>query len=84
MAPTASRGLLWPPDELQLHPVVVVWIYISKQRWNPVHVVDDDIDLAVVEEVSKCGSTANADNGKPCSLNGRHQLELPILQVMKQ
>ena len=44
---------VWPSDELQLHPVVMVWNYISKERWKLVNVVDDDIDLAVVEEVSK-------------------------------
>ena len=64
--------------------MVVVRIHVAKQHRNAIHIVDDHVDLAVVEDVAKCGAAANADDCKPGSLDRRNQLELAVLQVVVQ
>ena len=73
---------LGSPNELQFDPLVVVRIHVAKQYRNAVHVVDDHVDLAVVENVAKRGTATNTDYRKPGPLDGGNHLKLSILQVV--
>src|SRR6185437_7080410 len=71
-------------DQLQLNPVVTIRIHVAQQYRHAVHIVEDNVDFAVIEQVAERCSTPDADNGKPSSLHRRHQVELAILQIVKK
>src|SRR5664279_1263764 len=70
--------------QLQFNPMVVVGVDVAKQHGHAIHIADDDGDLAVVEDVSKSCSTANADSGKAGSFHCWNDFELSILEIVKE
>src|ERR1035437_10174134 len=62
--------------------MMVVRANIAQQHRNAVHVIDNDADLAVVENITKGRAAPNADHGKPGSFDRRNQFELAILQIV--
>src|ERR1700676_4938073 len=63
---TRALGASYQP---QLNPSMVIRVHVAKQYRHAVHIVDNHVDLTVVEDVAKCGSTAHGDRGKPRSLH---------------
>ncbi len=49
-----------------------------------VDVVDDDVDIAVVEEIAEGGAAAESTTAKPGTLPRAERLELLALQVVKE
>src|ERR1700689_2393270 len=71
-------------DEFQFHPVMVIRVHIAQQQRNGIDRVDDDIDLAIVEQVATSGAARRGHNGQSGSFNGGHHLKLAGFQVMKK
>ena len=61
----------------------MVGVDVAEQA-GVVHVADDDIDLAVVEQVAECCSTAYADSGESCAFDCRDELELSVGEVVEE
>ena len=70
--------------QLELDPVMMVVVHIAQQDGRPVHHIDHDIDLAVVEEVAESAAASGDDVGKPGAFDRRHVLKLLPLQVPKE
>lgn len=71
-------------NEFQFYPVVVIWTHVAKQHRNVIYIVDDDVDLAVVEQISEGGATGRSDDRQASAFDRGYHLELSILQVVKQ
>ncbi len=63
---------------------MVIRIHIAQQHWNGIDRIHDNIDLAVVEQVAKCGAAGRSHNRQSGSFDGGHQFKLPGFQVMEQ
>src|SRR5208282_1260819 len=63
-------------DELEFDPMVAVGVDVAEEHRRSVKRVDDDIDLAVVEEVAKGCAPAGRDDGEAGALDRRNKFEL--------
>src|SRR5580658_2603104 len=63
---------------------MMIEIHIPQKYWNAICIVDDHIDFAVIEEITECGSAANADFRQSRALNGWYQFERPIPEIVKK
>ena len=61
---------------------MMIGIHVAKQDGRAVHAVDDHVDLAVVEEVTKRCAPADGDDGQPCLLDCGHQFEFAFAQIV--
>ena len=69
-------------NEFQLYPMMMIGVHVAQQNRHAIHVVDDDADLAIVEDVSEGCAARYADSCKPRPFNRRNQLKLAVLQVV--
>ena len=60
----------------------MIRVHVAQQHRNAIHVVDDHVDFAIVEDVAKCCAAAHGHHGEARSLHGRDQFELAILQIV--
>ena len=71
-------------DQLQCDPVVGVVDDVAKKSRGRVEVVEDDVDVAVVEEVAKSGA-ARADDGSETAAGGRRDfLKFGAVEIAKK
>ncbi len=70
--------------ELELQPVVVIWIYVAQEHRVAVDHVDDGVDFAVIEQVSHRHAATCNDVCQASSLHRRDRLKLLALEVAKQ
>jgi len=49
-----------------------------------IDVVDDNIDFAVIEEVTECGSATHADLGQSCAFDSGDKCKSAVLEVVKE
>jgi hypothetical protein len=52
------------PDQLQLHPVMMIRIHIPEQCRGSVDGADDDVDLSIVKQVTKRRATSRSNDGQ--------------------
>ena len=50
--------------------------HVAEEGWRAVHVVDDDVDAAVVEEVAEGHAAGDGEFGEAAAFDGRDELEL--------
>ena len=82
MAQVASRGRVRAADQLHLHPVMVVGVDVAQQDRRPVDGIDDDVDLAVVEEVAEGRAASGDDIGEPGADDRLDVLEDALLWLL--
>src|ERR1700761_8539067 len=63
---------------------MVIGIDIAQQRRREIHIVDDNIDPAIIEEVAKGCTARRNDKGKTRSFDRWHQVKVLALLVVKQ
>ena len=71
-------------DEVELDPVVVVVVYVFEQDGDSVHVADDDVDFAPVEDVAKGSAAAYGDDCESGALDGGDFGEFTVFEVVEQ
>src|SRR5580700_11207031 len=67
---------LWSSQQSQFYPVMVVVIDVAQERGWHIDVIHDNIDLAVVKQIAKCGAPRGHYDGKPRVFDGRYKFEL--------
>src|SRR2546430_11632197 len=72
------------PYQLESDPVIAVANHVAKQRGGRIEVVEDDVDVAVVEEVTE-SSPARADyGGEAAAGGGRNLLKLCPVEIAEK
>src|SRR5260370_3575052 len=77
-------GALGTADEFQGQPVVGVLDHVPKQGRRRVHIVEDNIDVAVVEEIAESGAASRNDGGEAAAGGGRNFLEFCAVKIAKK
>src|SRR5882757_3027609 len=67
---------LWSSQQFQLYPVMAVVIDVAQQGGRRIDVIQDNIDLAVVKQITKSGAARGNNGCKPRAFDGRYKLEL--------
>ncbi len=62
--------------------MMVVGIDIAQQYRRAVDGVDDDIHLAIVEQIAKCGSARGDHDGETCSCDRRNVFKFASLAAL--
>ena len=57
---------------------------VAEERGRGVHVIDDDVDLAVIEEVAVGHAARDGDLRKASAFDGGNERELAVLVVEEQ
>ena len=69
-------------NQRKAYPVVFVGIHIAKQDGCMVDAVDDNVDLAVIEQITEGRSASRDDIGKPGTFYCGNQLEtFPLVRL---
>src|SRR5438034_9993888 len=77
-------GALGTPDQFQGEPVVGVLDHVPKQGRRRVHIVEDNVDVAVVKEIAKSGAASRNDGGEAAACGGRNFLEFCAVKIAKK
>src|SRR5260221_14522702 len=64
--------------------MIAVLQYVAQQRRNRIHVIEDNIDVAIIEEVSERSASGGHDEGQAASGCRRHLLELSSIQIAEK
>src|SRR5713101_289676 len=82
-----TDGVAWAlgsSNQFQGNPVIAVLHHIAKQGRSRVHIIENDVDAAIIEEVSKRGASGRYHEGQAASRCRRHLLELHAIQISEQ
>jgi hypothetical protein len=64
--------------------VIAIFDDISQQRWRRINIIYDDVDVAIIEKISK-GCTARWNNiGQPTARSGRDFLKLSAINIAEK
>src|SRR5579859_3140702 len=77
-------GALGTADEFQGQPVVGVLDHVPKQGRRGIHIVEDNVDVAVVEEIAESGAASRNDGGESAACRGRNFLEFCAVEIAKK
>src|SRR5579859_4366532 len=77
-------GALGTADEFQGQPVVGVLDHVPKQGRRRVHIVEDNVDVAVVEEIAESGAASRNNGGEAAACGGRNFLEFCAVKIAKK
>src|SRR5438876_253321 len=75
---------LWSPHQFERDPVVVVLYHIAKQRRSAIHVVQDHVHVAIVEEIPERGASCGGHIGQAAPSRGRNLLKLDPVEIAQQ
>src|SRR5712664_4733048 len=74
----------WSSHQLERDPMVAVFHHIPKQRRSGIHVVQDDVCVAIVEQVPERGPSCRNDIRQATSGRGRNFLKLGSVQIAEK
>ena len=64
-------------DKAKLYPVMLIRIHIAQKRRAGIQIVQHGVDLAVVEQVAKCGSARRVTVASPVPFTAGTSANLP-------
>src|SRR5258706_6096537 len=71
-------------NQFEGNPVIAVFHHVTQQRRNGIHIIEDNIDVAIIEEVSERSASGGHDEGQAASGCRRHLLELSAIQIAEK
>ncbi len=77
-------GTFGAADELQGDPVVVVLYDVAQEGGWRVHVINDDVNVAVVEEIAEGGAAGGNHGGKAAAGGGWDLAKLATVEVAEE
>ena len=77
-------GALGTPDQFQGEPVVGILDHVPKQGRRRVHIIEDNVDVAVVEEIAESSAASRNDGGEAAACGGRNFLEFCAVKIAKK
>src|SRR5438067_13235720 len=65
-------GALGTADQFQGEPVVGVLDHVPKQGRRRVHIIEDNVDVAVVEQIAESSAASRNGGGEAAACGGRN------------
>ena len=75
------RSITFRPDQFDLDPIVLIPAIVAEQRGNLIHVVHDNVDVAVVVEIAEGTAATRMARSNPGPHFLRNILEFAIAEV---
>src|SRR6202171_2656855 len=82
-----ANGIPWtlrPSHQFESDPVIVVLHHIAKQRRSGIHVVQNDVYAAIVEEIPERGPPRGDHVGQAAPRRGWNLLKLGSVEILEE
>src|SRR6266850_1799327 len=73
-----------PPHQFEGDPVIVALHHIAEQRRSGIHVVQDDVYVAIVEEVPERSTSCGDHISQAAASRGRNLLKLNAIKIAEK